>query len=419
MTIFWIVCAALLIVALLFVVLPLWRKAGNKNDNLVQRDAANLEILRDQSVELEADLRNGLLTQDAYEQGKRELQARLLEEVKIAEQPNPATRHPAKALAIVLGILLPLFSVPLYLTIGNTEALLPQKEIKAADGFGVIRSETALRELEKKLESMPVNPDGWFQLARSYSEMQRYSDAVRAYQKLVELVPDEPQVWANYADVYAMSNNQSLKGEPTRLLNKALELDGNNTLALALAGSAAMERGDYVAAITHWTKLVELLPPDNSDIQMIRDGIKQAREFLAMQKGGKEKLAQLSSDKGTKKPAASPKTISGKVSISPALAGKVAQTDTVFIFARAAKGPKIPLAVLRKQGKDLPFQFMLDDSTAMQPQMGISNFDQIVVVARVSKSGNATIQSGDFEGATGIIKPGSKGVNIVIDSVAP
>lgn len=418
MTTFWIVCAVLLIVALPFVVLPLWRNTGN-NDKSVLRDAANLEILRDQSEELEADLRNGLLTQDAYEQGKRELQARLLEEVKTADQPPRAQRHPAKVLAIVLAVLLPLFSVPIYLTIGNIGALEPQQEVNAADSFGVIRSEAALRELENKLEKMPENPDGWLLLARSYSELQRFPEAVRAYQKLVELVPGEAHLWANYADVYAMTNNQSLQGEPTRLLNKALELDGNNTLALALSGSAAMERGDYVAAITHWTKLAELMPSDSPDIEMIRGGIKQAREFLAKQKGGKEKLAQLSRDKAAKKTAAGPVTITGKVSVSAALAGKVAPTDTIFIFARAANGPKVPLAVVRKPAKELPIQFTLDDSTAMQQQMAISNFDQVVVLARVSKSGNATPQSGDLEGATGIIKPGAKDVNVVIDSVIP
>lgn len=290
MTLFWIACAVLLIVALPFVVLPLWRSTGGTNagnDNEIQRDAANLEILRDQSAELEADLRDGLLAQDAYEQGKRELQARLLEEVKTTEQTLKPPRHPAKALAIVLAILLPLFSVPLYLTIGNTKALLPQQETGMAGEFGVIRSEAKLQELEKKLEQQPENPDGWVVLARSYSELQRFPDAVRAYGQLVKLVPDEAQIWASYADVYAMTNNQSLLGEPTKFLNKALELDGNNTMALALSGSAAMERGDYAAAITHWTKLADLMPPDNSELQMIRDGIQQARQFLAMQKGGK------------------------------------------------------------------------------------------------------------------------------------
>lgn len=297
MTLFWIVCAVLLLVALPFVVLPLWRGAGNdntgSNDSEVLRDAANLEILRDQLAELETDLRNGLLTQDAYEQGKRELQARLLEEVKTTEQPVIKPRNPAKALAVALAVLLPLFSVSLYLAVGNTRALLPQEEHGLAEGFGAINSEAKLQELEKKLQQQPENPDGWFLLATSYSKMGRFADAVRAYEQLVKLVPDAAQVWASYADVYAMNNNQSLLGEPTKFLDKALQLDGANLLALALSGSAAMERGDYVAAITHWTKLVDLLPPDNAELQVLRNGIGQAREFLAQQPGGKEKLAQL------------------------------------------------------------------------------------------------------------------------------
>lgn len=293
MTLFWIVCTVMLIVALPFVVLPLWRDASsNAADNEVQRDAANLEILRDQLAELEADLRDDLLTQDAYEQGKRELQARLLEEVKATKQPPKAPRHSARVLAIVLATSLPLFSVPLYLALGNTKALLSQQDSGMAGDFGAIRSEAKLQELEKKLAQHPENPDGWVVLARSYSELQRFPDAVRAYGELVKLVPDEAQIWANYADVYAMTNNQSLLGEPTKFLNKALELDGSNTMALALSGSAAMERGDYAAAIAHWTKLADLLPPDNSDLQMIRDGIQQARDFLAMQKGGKGKPAK-------------------------------------------------------------------------------------------------------------------------------
>lgn len=291
---FWIACAALLVVALPFIVWPLWRGASSAGaGGEVRRDAANLEILRDQSAELEADLRDGLLTQDAYEQGKRELQARLLEEVDDgAEQPAVPPRRSAKGLAIALAVLLPLFSVPLYFVLGNTSALSPQhQDAGMAGGFGIIRSEEKLLELEKLLAQQPENPDGWFTLARSYSELQRFADAVRAYEQLVKRVPDESQLWASYADVYAMNNDQSLLGEPTRFLDRALELDGNNTMALALAGSAAMERGDYAAAVTHWTKLASLLPPDNPELQMIRDGIEQARQFLAMQKSGKAKPA--------------------------------------------------------------------------------------------------------------------------------
>ena len=414
MTLFWMISAAMLLLAVLFAALPLWRKNTRTND--VLRDTANLEILRDQSTEMSADLAHGLLNQESFEQGQRELQTRLLEEVKTT-QPVSVQRNPARILALVLVVLIPLSSVLLYLKLGSTKAFQPQQaELSVADGFGVIRSETALQDLEKKLEKSPNNPDAWLQLGRSYSELKRFGDASRAYAQLVKLVPNEAQAWTDYADAYAMDHGQTLLGEPTKFLEKALQLDANNTTALALSGSADMERGDYVAAIIHWQKLVALLPPEYPDIQMIRDGIKQARGFLATQKGGKEKLAQLPREPEPAKANAA-QAITGKVSLGPGMSGKVSPTDTVFILARAAEGPKMPLAVLRKQVKDLPLEFSLDDSMAMQPQLKLSGFDRVVVVARISKSGTPMAQPGDVQGLSATIKPGTKGLNIVIDSV--
>lgn len=415
MTLFWIICAVLLIVALLFVVLPLWRKTGKNND--VLRDAANLEILRDQSAELEADLRNGMLTQEAYEQGKRELQVRLLEEVDASEKPVKPPRNPAKVLAIILVFLLPLFSVQLYQHLGNTMALLPQQG--TAGNFDIIRSEEVLQELEKELEKRPGNPDGWWMLARSYTELERYPEAAKAYQHLVELVPDEPQLWASYADIYAMAYDRTLQGEVIKLLDKALALDPNNMTALALSGNSAMERGDYIAAIKHWQKLLNQLPQDSQDAQMIVRSIQQAHEFLATQKGGSAELASPPHTQSTQpQNSAAGGQLSGQVSLSPALANKVKPTDTVFILARAAEGDNMPpLAALRKQVKDLPLQFTLDDSMAMQAQLKLSAFDQVVVVARVSKSGTPKMQPGDLQGMTGAVKSSATGLNIVIDTV--
>jgi cytochrome c-type biogenesis protein CcmH len=419
MILFWAFCAALLLVAALFVALPLWRKASSDND--VLRDTANLGILRDQAAELEVDLQNGLLTQDAYEQGKSELQSRLVEEVKITEQPAARPpRHPAKVLAVVLAVMLPLFSVLVYLAVGNTDALLPQEAI-VADADGVIHSEEALQRLEKKVKRISKNPADWWMLARTYTELKRFPEAAAAYEHLVSLVPNEPQLWANYADVYAMAHGQTLQNdEVTKLINKALELDPNNVTALALSGSAAMERKDYATAITRWQTLIDQLQPGSPDIEVYRGGLKQASVLLAAQPGGKETLAKLSAGQASEKTAAnSAASITGKVSLSPALAGKVAPTDTVFILARAAQGPKMPLAVLRKQVKDLPLKFTLDDSMAMQPQLKLSGFQQVVVVARVSKSGTPMAQPGDLQGLTGTIKPGVKGLSVVIDTVMP
>lgn len=410
MTLFWAICALLLIVALLFVVLPLWRNTSNRND--VLRDEANLEILRDQSAELESDLHNGLLTQEGYEQGMRELRARLLEEVNTTGQPVKPQHSPARVLAMVLAVLLPLSSVLLYQKIGNPDALL------YADRPANLSPEAVLQELERKAKRQPDDPDNLVTLARAYSELRRFADAERTYEQLVKLVPDIAQVWAEYADVYAMTHNRSLQGEPDKFLGKALELDGSNLLALNLSGAAAMQRGDYFAAITRWQSMIGLLPPDAEYAQTLRDNIHYARGMLAKQKGGREKLAKLPAVKTPKRAAGGTESISGKVALSAALAGKAASDDAIYIIARE-QGQKMPLAVLRKQVKDLPLQFTLDDSMAMQPQVKLSGSSRVTVVARISRTGNPVAQPGDLQGSTGDIKPGSKGVNIVIDSVVP
>jgi cytochrome c-type biogenesis protein CcmH len=418
MILFWILCAALLLVAVLFVALPLWRKSSSAND--VQRDAANLGILRDQATELEEDLRDGLLTQEAYEQGKSELQSRLIEEVKINELTAvKPPRNPARVLAMVLAVAIPLFSVLIYLAVGNTDALYPQ-EVIVADADGVIHSDEALHRLEKKVKRISKDPKDWWMLARTYTELKRYPDAAAAYEHLVSMVPDEPQLWANYADVYAMAHGQTLQNdEVTKLINKALELDPSNITALALSGSAAMDRKDYAMAITRWQALVDELPPGSPEIEVYRGGLEKAAMLLVQQPGGKEILAKMTAGRAAQKAAANSAAITGKVTLSPALSDKVAPTDTVFILARAAQGPKMPLAVLRKQVKDLPLAFTLDDSMAMQPQLKLSGFKQVVVVARVSKSGTPIAQSGDLQGLTGTIRPGVKGLNVVIDTVMP
>lgn len=418
MILFWILCAAMLLLAVLFVALPLWRKSSSSND--VLRDAANLDILRDQAAELEVDLHNGLLTQEAYDQGRGELQSRLLEEVKISDQPAAKPpRNPAKVLAIVLAVLLPLVSVPLYLTLGNVDALSPQDMI-VADSEGVVHSAEGLKKLEDKVKRGSKDPSDWWMLARTYTEQKRFSDASNAYGRLVVLVPNEAQLWANYADVYAMANGQTLQNdEVSKMISKSLELDPNNNTALALAGSAAMERGDYVTAITRWQALVDQLGPGTEDGKVYVGGLKRAAELLVKQPGGKQKLAQLTKKASAKAARDLATAITGKVSLSRALAGKVSPDDTVFILARAAQGPKMPLAVMRKQVKDLPLKFTLDDSMAMQPQLKLSGFAQVVVVARVSKSGSPMSQAGDLQGMTQTIKPGAKGLNIVIDTVMP
>ena len=414
MTTFWIICALLLVLALPFFVLPLWRSAGGSNH--VVRDAANLEIYRDQVAEMDADLRNGLLTPELYEQVKHELQARVLEEVKSLEGADASqTRNPNKALAIVLAALLPLVATGLYLQTGNLKALLPQSGQTAGDGFGTVSSEAALKALEDKIAKNPQDAASLAELARSYTSLERFAEAVKAFNELSKLTPNDAGMWADFADALAMTQGQSLKGHPTMLLGKALALDPNNPKALALAGSAGMERGDYPAAIKYWGDLLKQIPPESEDAKMVAGGIQQARDFMAQQKGGKP-MAAMPQEKQNAA-AAGKERITGKVTLSEALKSRADPNDTLFVLARAAGGPPMPLAVMRKQVKDLPLQFSLDDSMSMAPQMKLSNFDKVEVVARISKSGSPMPQPGDMQGIVSGLKPGAQGVSVSIGTV--
>lgn len=412
MTLFWLICAAILIVAILFVAVPLWR--GISKNNSVERDAANLEILRDQIAEMDNDLKNGLLTPELHEQGKRELQARLLEEVSDAKGVEVSNKpHPLKIMAVVLALVLPLAAVALYLKIGNPNALVPQVGLTGAGG--IVRDAASLNALEEKSAQNPNDPEVLFTLARSYVELGRYADAARKYESLTKLVPDEAMLWADYADALAMTHS-SLLGAPTKLLDRALELDPTLAKALALSGTAAMERGDYSAAINNWGKLRRQLPDNSDDAKMIDQGLQQAQQLLAQSTGGKAAPVLDQINQPSNNAAASGKErITGTVSLTDALRRNADPDDTVFVLARAAQGPKMPLAILRKQVRDLPVKFTLDDSMAMSPAMKMSNFDQVVVVARISKSGNAMPQPGDLMGMSKPLALGSSDIKISID----
>jgi len=415
MTTFWIICALLSVVAMLFIVLPLWR--STVKDNHVLRDSANLEIFRDQNAEMDADLGNGLLTVELYEQGKRELQTRLLDEVKTTGTIPSLVRNPHKALAIIICVLLPLTAVALYWQVGNQQALLPQVGHTSGGGFGTVHSEAALKKLEDKLAQNPEDTDSLGVLARTYAEQERFVDAVKVYTKLTQLVSGDAQLLADFADVLAMANGQDLNGEPSKLLDKALKLDPNNQKALALAGSAAMSRGEFPVGLKYWQHLLEQLPDDSENAKMIKEGIQQVRDMMAHAKGDGSMSVQATPAEGNKSVSTGKERITGTISLSKAMKAHANPNDTLFVLARAANGPPMPLAVIRKQVKDLPLQFSLDDRMAMSPQMKLSNFDQVIVIARITKSGKPMPQAGDLQGVSKTIKPGVKGMVLNIDTM--
>jgi cytochrome c-type biogenesis protein CcmH len=343
----------------------------------------------------------------------------LLDEVKEDQVTVTTARNPLIVLSISLAVILPIASGLLYWKIGNPDSLSPQASLATRSGSGNTRTPESIATLESKIAKNPNDNESLLFLARAYGESERFADSANTYGKLTQAITDEAWIWADYADVLAMAQGQSLAGPPTKLIERALALDPNYPKALALAGSAAMERGDYAAAIRHWEHLLKGISADSEDAKMIMGGLQQARQFLAQSKGGKGMMAAQTEPlpEARQNVVSGKEQITGTVTLSAAMKAKANPTDTVFVLARAVQGPKMPLAILRKQVQDLPLQFALDDSTAMAPQMKLSNFDEVVVVVRVSKSGNAMPQPGDLQGMSGPVKPGSSGLKINIDTL--
>jgi cytochrome c-type biogenesis protein CcmH len=264
-----------------------------------------------------------------------------------------------------------------------------------------------VERLAARMKENPEDAEGWTMLGRSYAVIDRYAEAAVAYANAVKRSEPDAQLLADYADALAMAQGRNLRGEPERLIAQALKVDPQNVKALMLAGTVAFEKKDFKGAIAYWERILKALPPDSPIADSVRDSIADARKFAGTAK------ASPSAKPGATAAAAS---VSGTVRLAPGVAAKASPDDTVFIFARPAEGPRMPLAVMRKRVRDLPTAFTLDDSMAMTPAAKLSNHAQVVVGARVSKSGNPAAQPGDLEGLSAQVKPGATGIAVVIGS---
>jgi cytochrome c-type biogenesis protein CcmH len=415
MILFSVVAALLVAAALLFIVPSLWRRRDGAG---VQRDRSNLEIYKDQLLELEADLNNGILSQEQFEQGQLELERRLLEDVspEVNQKLVQDDRGEGRGAAITVMLLVPLLAVFIYLIKGTPAALSPDKITVAEQaGKGPAHAVTAeqinamVQGLAARLEKNPQDADGWRMLGRSYVALGRYQDAIGALDKAVAMIPNDPDLLADYADALAMTSGQTLKGKPMEMVNRALKLDPNHEKSLWLAGTAAYNDGNYPGAIAYWNRLLKQMTPGSKESQQVMSIIAEAQDLA----NGKTPAPAVQAT------AAATAKVAGVVSLSPDLAGKVAPTDTVYIFAKAAQGPPMPLAAFRAQVKDLPIKFDLDDSMAPTPMAHLSDFSQVIVGARISKSGNPMPQSGDLQGLSNIVQVGSSGLQVKINSVVP
>jgi cytochrome c-type biogenesis protein CcmH len=414
LTAFVVVCAGLILLALLFALPPFLRRADRARG--ADRREINLAIYREQIRELDRDVGAGTLSREQWQKDRDELSRRMLEDVQPdSGTPAAATGSMARiAPALALAALFPIAAVLIYTQVGAPGALdAAAGKAAASHGgqeFTKEQVEGMLTQLAERLEREPDNVEGWVLLGRSYSAMGRFPEASTALRRAVELQADDPSLLADYADVLAMANGQSLEGEAMRAIEKALAIDPDHPKALALAGTAAYEHGDFRGAVERWERLLKTVPPESEGARSIQASIDEARARAGPQ-----------APPASKPPAAGGEVarVAGVVTLAPTLAGKAAADDTLFVYARAAEGPPMPLAIQKFKVKDLPAKFALDDSMSMAPGMTLSRFPRVVVMARVSKSGQAAPQSGDLEGSVGPVQAGGTDLAVVIDKIRP
>jgi len=438
---FVLIAAAMIAIAVACVLVPLLRGAKPAG---VAREASNVEVFRDQLTELDADLASGAMPRERYEEARREIEQRVLEDSTLgASGIAPPTQSAAWTAAILAGAI-PVVALVLYMALGNFDAFAPGGARVARDAGGeheVTREQidAMAAKLAQRLEREPDNAEGWAMLARTYYALNRYDDAVPAFERATALIPNDAGLLADYADAVGAAEG-GLHGRAQALIARALAVDPTHWKALALAGTAAFERKEYQKAADYWEKTKTGVPPDSPIARSIDSSIAEARQLGGLPPAAGSTPAQIAAAApsqatarlGAAPPASSSSvsvaagaptmtnaSVAGTVSLAPALAAKVAPSDTVFIFARAAEGPRMPLAILRKQVKDLPAAFTLDDSMAMTPNFALSKFPSVVVGARVSKSGNAAPQTGDLEGFSPVVKIGATGLSVVIDRALP
>ncbi|NGZ11630.1 MAG: c-type cytochrome biogenesis protein CcmI [Nitrospira sp. LK70] len=426
---FWVIASAMTVAILGLLLRPLLkhpRQAANERGK-------TLPVYRQQFSELEQDRAAGLLTDEQYQTARSELERRVLEEAGSAE----ASIAPAegsvnlRVVALSLAMIIPAASGVLYWTLGNPAAMThPVVSAASAQGGSGDDSQmadslnTLIEQLRKKLEENPNDAVGWGLLARSYMAMERYADAVPIFEKATKLNPNNASLLADYADALGVHQGRKLDGKPEMLIQKALKLDPHNVKALMLSGTIAYNRKDFARAAKEWEEAHAYLPSDDQESSdQLKASIAEAKRRLG---GGPSANMLVANPPMEQANPAKPATqsgrsraITGKVVLGPNMTNRASLPDTLFVFAKDVAGPPMPVAIVRASKKDLPFSFRLDDSTSPMPSRKLSDIDTVVIVARLSKSGKAMAESGDLEGMSQPIKPGTENITVVIDRERP
>ncbi len=395
-TIFWFAAAALIGLALAFIVYPLlFRRPQARAES--DRRQQNLMAYRSRMAELDAEHQAGNIDDDNYQQLRDELAGSLLDEVETqdtAGTPRADYRQSgARTVALISLVLVPVLAVLMYQQLGAMDELkqwLAMQETQSTEQGRAEEMGTLADQLRERLVANPDNAEGWAMLGRTYMSLERYQDAAWAFERLAKQVSGqtgrEATAWGLSAQAQFFASRGEMTEEVTRAIENARQLDADEVNSLGLLGIKAFEQENFEQAIAYWERITDVAP-NHPQLASIRQGIAAAYERL-----GREVPAQQPSTP------VSDRGVSVRIELSEAFADSVPADTTLFVYARKPGGQGAPLAIARATAGQLPLQIRLDDQRAMAPDARISQADEVVVTARLSPSGSAMPQPGDWQG---------------------
>jgi cytochrome c-type biogenesis protein CcmH len=368
MTEFWLGAGLLLLAALGFLLIPTLR--GRRQQQEEDRTALNVALYQERVAELAAQQAAGVLDDAQLANGRDEAARELLADTEGAEAPRQG--HLGKVLPLLAAVLVPVVALGLYLHFGAADKVELTQEFAAAPKT----MEEMTTRLERAVQAQPDSAEGLYFLGRAYMAEQRPADAAKAYERAVALAGRQPELLGQWAQALYFAANKQWSAQVQALTDEALKADPNEVTSLGLRGIAAFEGERYQEAIDYWNRLLAQLPEGDASRAALQGGIDRAAERLGGNTGKPET------------PVAA--RLKVRVELAPALKDKVKPSDTVFIFARATSGPPMPLAAKRVTVAQLPLEVELSDADAMMPQMKLSDFAEVQLVARVSRAGQPT-----------------------------
>lgn len=401
---FWIAATVLIIIALAFVLYPvMFHRRGARQQTDLRNQ--NLMAYRSRMAELEKEHQAGIIDKESHRQLRDELAGAMLDDVPDNEAPAKTVpgRKAAMAVALVSILVIPAATVLLYEEWGamdSVEAFVAMQELGSSDDARAAQMDELTQQLRERLEASPDNPDGWAMLGQTYMRLERHDEAAWAFRKLADNVSSDDGSRAVALGLAAQAQFFRSQGAMTDKVTAAIEearaLNPDEVNSLGLLGIHAFSQDNYREAIRYWER-IQTVAPDHPQLASIQGGIKEAYTRLGEQPPV-AKSAFPSPNDGLD---AQSVGVTVRVTLDDAFQKDVPADTTLFLFARAAnvqQGP--PLAVVRLTAGDLPVEIRLDDSHAMAPQAVISGAEEVVVTARLTRSGNINAQPGDWQGST-------------------